>query len=87
MRKLSTTLALIFLATTASATTFDVSDMRSGRTMLEQQISNAFKSYGIEQDLTVLSLSQIAVIESILADTDYSNSDRKSAIEAAIRNN
>jgi hypothetical protein len=87
MRKLSTTLALIFLATAASATTFDVSDMRSGRTMLEQQISNAFKSFGIEQDLTLLSLSQIAVIESILADTESSNSDRKSAIEAAIRNN
>lgn len=87
MRTLSTTLALIFLATAASAATFDVSDMRQGRTMLEQQISNALISYGIEQDLSVLTLSQIAVIEGILSDSDISNSDRKSAIEAAIRSN
>jgi hypothetical protein len=55
--------------------------------MLEAQISNAFKEYGIKQDLTVLSLSQIATIEGILSDSDYSNSETKDAIEAAIRNN
>lgn len=87
MRKLSTSVALIFLATVASAATFDVTDMRQGRTMLEQQISSALESFGIEQDLSLLSLSQIAIIEGILTESDYSDGDRKSAIEAAIRNN
>jgi hypothetical protein len=87
MQKISTVLAMILLAGTASAQVFDVSDMHMGRTMLEAQISNAFKEYGIEQDLTVLSLAQIATIESALAETDNSNADTKAAIEAAIRNN
>jgi hypothetical protein len=89
MRKLSTTLALIFLATTASATTFDVSDMRSGRTMLEQQITNAFVEYGIEVDLTSLSLAQIAQIEGILSDPERNGggSNVKSAVEAIIGSN
>jgi hypothetical protein len=75
------------VAGTASAQVCDLSDTRMGRTMLEAQISNAFKEYGIKQDLTVLSLSQIAMIEDILSDSDYSNSESKDAIEAAIRNN
>jgi hypothetical protein len=89
MKKLSTAtaLALILVAGTASAQVFDVSDMHMGRTMLEAQISNAFTDYGIEQDLTVLSLAQIATIEGILSDSSLSNSDTKAAIEAAIRNN
>jgi hypothetical protein len=87
MKKLSTALALILVAGTASAQVFDVSDMHMGRTMLEAQISSAFKEYGIEQDLTVLSLSQIATIEGILSDSDNDNSETKAAIEAAIRNN
>lgn len=89
MRKLTTALALIFIAGTASAEVFDTSDMHMGRTMLETQISNAFKQYGIEQDLTLLSLSQIAQIEGVLSasDKDSGGNNVKADVEAIIRNN
>ena len=89
MRKLSTAIALIVATTASSAFAFDATDMRMGRTMLETQISIAFKEFGIKQDLTVLSLAQIAQIEAILSDPDKSSGGNnvKSAVEAVIRNN
>lgn len=89
MRKLTTALVLILAAGTATAGVFDASDMHMGRTMLEQQIKNAFVEYNIDVDLTTLSLAQIAQIEGILSDPerDAGGNSVKSAVEAIIQNN
>jgi hypothetical protein len=89
MRKLTTALALILATSASSAFAFDPADMHMGRTMLETQIKNAFVEYGIDYDLTALSLAQIAQIEGILSDPerDSGGNGVKSAVEAIIRNN
>ena len=89
MRKLTTALVLILAAGTATAQAYDVSDMHQGRTMLEQQITNAFVEYGIDVDLMTLSLAQIAQIEGILSEPerDGGGNSVKSAVEAIIQNN
>lgn len=88
MQKLSTALALILVAGTASAQVFDVSDMHMGRTMLETQISQAFNEYNIDQDLSELTLATLAKIEGALSNRNEGGGfDVRGAIEAAIRNN
>jgi enamine deaminase RidA (YjgF/YER057c/UK114 family) len=85
MRKLTTALALIIATTASSAFAFDPTDMHMGRTMLEAQIANAFKTFGISHDATTLTLNQIAKIEGILAQSDESDADMKQSIEQALR--
>jgi hypothetical protein len=87
MRNFTTTLALIFVTATSSAFAFDASDMHQGRTMTEASLKNAFEWLRVDQDPKTLTLIQIAKIEGILAETDDSDADKKSAVQQVIEEN
>ena len=87
LRSLALIAALSCVSSGAFAKGYDTTSMQQGLDMLQTEVAQAFTQYQIAVDPTTLSMSQIAVIISVLNDPDKDSGgyDAKAAIEAAIR--